>query len=38
MIWKTMETNVPGLNLAGVMFGARDTHLWFIENSGCTLN
>lgn len=30
---ETMETNVPGLYLAGVVCGGRDTHLWFIENS-----
>lgn len=30
---QTMETNVPGLYLAGVVCGGRDTHLWFIENS-----
>lgn len=30
---KTMETNVPGLYLAGVICGGMDTHLWFIENS-----
>ena len=30
---KTMETNVPGLYLAGVVCGGMDTHLWFIENS-----
>jgi len=29
----TMETNVPGLYLAGVVCGGLDTHLWFIENS-----
>lgn len=29
----TMETNVPGLYLAGVICGGMDTHLWFIENS-----
>jgi len=29
----TMETNVPGLYLAGVVVGGMDTHLWFIENS-----
>ncbi|MEH7888837.1 YpdA family putative bacillithiol disulfide reductase [Elizabethkingia meningoseptica] len=29
----TMETNVPGLYLAGVVCGGRNTHLWFIENS-----
>ena len=29
----TMETNVPGLYLAGVVCGGKDTHLWFIENS-----
>jgi thioredoxin reductase (NADPH) len=30
---KTMETNQPGLYLAGVVVGGLDTHLWFIENS-----
>lgn len=30
---KTMETNVPGLFLAGVVCGGMNTHLWFIENS-----
>jgi thioredoxin reductase (NADPH) len=29
----TMETNRPGLYLAGVVCGGMDTHLWFIENS-----
>lgn len=29
----TMETNVLGLYLAGVVVGGMDTHLWFIENS-----
>lgn len=29
----TMETNVPGLYLAGVVCGGMNTHLWFIENS-----
>ena len=29
----TLETNVPGLYLAGVVCGGKDTHLWFIENS-----
>ncbi|MDR3696060.1 YpdA family putative bacillithiol disulfide reductase [Mucilaginibacter sp.] len=29
----TMETNIPGLYLAGVVVGGMDTHLWFIENS-----
>lgn len=29
----TMETNVKGLYLAGVVCGGKDTHLWFIENS-----
>lgn len=29
----TMETNVEGLYLAGVVCGGMDTHLWFIENS-----
>lgn len=30
---ETMETNVSGLYLAGVVCGGLDTHLWFIENS-----
>ncbi|WP_339609402.1 YpdA family putative bacillithiol disulfide reductase [uncultured Planktosalinus sp.] len=30
---QTMETNLPGLYLAGVICGGMDTHLWFIENS-----
>lgn len=30
---ETMETNQPGLYLAGVVCGGLDTHLWFIENS-----
>ena len=29
----TMETNVPGIYLAGVVCGGMDTHIWFIENS-----
>lgn len=29
----TMETNMPGLYLAGVVCGGMDTHVWFIENS-----
>ena len=29
----TMETNVAGLYLAGVVCGGLNTHLWFIENS-----
>ena len=29
----TMETNLKGLYLAGVVCGGMDTHLWFIENS-----
>jgi thioredoxin reductase (NADPH) len=29
----TMETNLPGVYLAGVVCGGMDTHLWFIENS-----
>jgi len=28
-----METNVPGIYLAGVVCGGMDTHVWFIENS-----
>lgn len=30
---ETMETNQPGIYLAGVICGGMDTHLWFIENS-----
>ncbi len=29
----TMETNIDGLFLAGVVCGGLNTHLWFIENS-----
>jgi thioredoxin reductase (NADPH) len=29
----TMETNLPGIYLAGVVVGGLNTHLWFIENS-----
>jgi len=29
----TMETNLKGVYLAGVVCGGMDTHLWFIENS-----
>lgn len=29
----TMETNVEGLYLAGVLCGGMETHKWFIENS-----
>jgi thioredoxin reductase (NADPH) len=29
----TMETNVAGLYLAGVICGGMETHKWFIENS-----
>jgi len=29
----TMESNVKGLYLAGVICGGRETHKWFIENS-----
>lgn len=29
----TMETNIAGLYLAGVVCGGVNTHLWFIENS-----
>ncbi len=29
----TMETNIPGLYLAGVVCGGSETHKWFIENS-----
>ena len=30
---ETMETNVPGMYLAGVICGGMETHKWFIENS-----
>ncbi|TDS17277.1 YpdA family putative bacillithiol disulfide reductase [Sphingobacterium paludis] len=30
---ESMETNIPGLYLAGVVCGGLNTHLWFIENS-----
>lgn len=30
---ETMETNVKGLFLAGVVCGRMQTHKWFIENS-----
>lgn len=30
---KTMETNVKGVYLAGVICGGMETHKWFIENS-----
>lgn len=30
---ETMESNVKGLYLAGVVVGGVDTHVWFIENS-----
>lgn len=30
---ETMETNLDGLYLAGVVCGGMDTHKWFIENS-----
>lgn len=30
---ETMETNIPGLFLAGVVCGGMNTHRWFIENS-----
>jgi thioredoxin reductase (NADPH) len=29
----TMETNISGFYLAGVVVGGMDTHVWFIENS-----
>lgn len=29
----SMETNVPGIYLAGVVCGGMETHKWFIENS-----
>jgi thioredoxin reductase (NADPH) len=30
---ETMETNLKGVYLAGVICGGMDTHVWFIENS-----
>lgn len=30
---ESMETNVPGIYLAGVICGGMETHKWFIENS-----
>jgi thioredoxin reductase (NADPH) len=30
---ETMESNVPGLYLAGVVVGGLQTNKWFIENS-----
>jgi len=30
---ETMETNIKGIYLAGVVCGGMDTHKWFIENS-----
>lgn len=30
---ETMETNIEGIYLAGVICGGMDTHKWFIENS-----
>jgi thioredoxin reductase (NADPH) len=30
---ETMESNLPGIYLAGVICGGMDTHSWFIENS-----
>lgn len=30
---ETMETNIKGMYLAGVVCGGLNTHLWFIENS-----
>lgn len=30
---ETMETNIEGLYLAGVICGGQETHKWFIENS-----
>jgi thioredoxin reductase (NADPH) len=30
---ETMETNIPGMYLAGVICGGMETHKWFIENS-----
>jgi thioredoxin reductase (NADPH) len=30
---ETMETNIEGMHLAGVVCGGMETHKWFIENS-----
>jgi len=30
---ETMESNMPGVYLAGVVCGGMNTHVWFIENS-----
>jgi len=30
---ETMETNMKGIYLAGVICGGMNTHAWFIENS-----
>lgn len=30
---ETMETNISGMYLAGVICGGMETHKWFIENS-----
>ncbi|PKG42591.1 YpdA family putative bacillithiol disulfide reductase [Psychroflexus sp. MES1-P1E] len=30
---ETMETNIKGMYLAGVVWGGMETHKWFIENS-----
>jgi thioredoxin reductase (NADPH) len=30
---QTMETNIKGVYLAGVICGGMETHKWFIENS-----
>jgi len=30
---ETMESNIKGLYLAGVICGGQETHKWFIENS-----
>jgi thioredoxin reductase (NADPH) len=30
---ETMESNVNGLYLAGIICGGMETHKWFIENS-----
>jgi thioredoxin reductase (NADPH) len=29
----SMESNMPGIYLAGVICGGMETHKWFIENS-----
>ena len=33
LVSETMETNIKGIYLAGVICGGMETHKWFIENS-----